>query len=103
MPSTRTGSAIFKDLGQCGWHASNLPIGIIGHTDLARFGDAFKAGSNIDAVAEDIIIIKNDVTDMNADAEFDPLIRRHGGILLGHTALDFKPPSHPIAGPRKLD
>jgi hypothetical protein len=83
--------------------ASNLPIGIIGHADPARFGDAFKAGSNIDAVAEDIIIIKNDVTDMNADAEFDPLILRHGGILLGHAALDFNRIAHRIDGAGKLD
>ena len=26
---------------------------------------------------------------MNADAKFDPLILRHGGILFGHAALDF--------------
>ena len=83
--------------------ASNLPIGIIGHAHPARFGDAFKAGSNIDAVAEDIIIIKNDVTDMNADAEFDPLILRHGGILLGHAALEFNRAAHRIDGAGKLD
>ena len=26
---------------------------------------------------------------MNADAQFDPFILRHVGILFGHTALDF--------------
>jgi hypothetical protein len=83
--------------------ASHLPIGIIGHADPARFGDAFKAGGNIDAVAEDIIIIKNDVTDMNADAEFDPLILRHGGILLGHAALEFNRAAHCIDSAGKLD
>ncbi len=40
---------------------------------------------------------------MNADAEFDPLILRHGGILLGHTALDFNRMAHRIDGAGKLD
>jgi hypothetical protein len=83
--------------------ASNLPIGIIGQADPAWFGDAFKAGSNIDAVAENIILIKNDITDMNADAEFYPLILRHGGILLGHAALEFNRAAHRIDGAGKLD
>jgi hypothetical protein len=32
---------------------------------------------------------KNDVPDVNADAEFDPLVLRHRRILVGHAALDF--------------
>src|SRR5712664_54391 len=38
----------------------------------------------IDAVAENVVVIKNDVPDVDTDAEFDPLIKRHGGILLDH-------------------
>jgi hypothetical protein len=83
--------------------ATNLPIGVVGHADPTRFGYAFKAGSDVDAIAEDIITIKNDVTDMNADAEFDPLILRHGGILLGHAALDFNRIAHRIDRTGKLD
>ena len=67
--------------------APDLSIGIIGHADPARVSDALKAGSNVDAIPEDVVVIENDVTDMNADPEFDPLIRRHGGILLGHASL----------------
>src|SRR5258706_1476917 len=78
--------------------APDLPIGIIGHADPARFGDALKAGSNVDAIAEDVVVIENDITDVNPDAEFDPLIRWHGGIMLGHTALDFNRTAHRIQG-----
>jgi hypothetical protein len=40
---------------------------------------------------------------MNADAEFDPLILRHGDILLGHSALDFNRIVHGVDGAGKLD
>jgi hypothetical protein len=69
--------------------APNLPIGIIGHEDAARFGDALKAGGNVDAIAEDVVVIENDVADVNADAEFDPLDLRHIDILFSHAALNF--------------
>jgi len=83
--------------------APDLPIRIIGHADPARFGDALKAGSNVYAITEDVVVIENDVTDMNADPEFDPLIRRHGIILFGHAALDFNRTAHRIDGAGKLD
>jgi hypothetical protein len=83
--------------------APDLPIGIIGHADPARFGDALKAGSNVDSIAEDVVVIENDVTDVNADAKFDPLIQRLGGILLGHVALDFNRIAHRIDRTGKLD
>ena len=40
---------------------------------------------------------------MSADPEFDPLIRRHCGILFGHAALDFNRTAHRIDGAGKLD
>jgi hypothetical protein len=83
--------------------APDLSIGIIGHADPARFGDALKASGDINAITEDVVVIENDVTDMNADPEFDPLIRRHGGILLGHASLDFNRTAHRIDRAGKLD
>jgi hypothetical protein len=78
-------------------------VRIVGHADSARFGDALKAGSKVDAITEDVVAIENDVTDVNADAKFDPLVLRHGGILLGHSALDFNGTTHRIDGAGKLD
>ena len=83
--------------------APDLPIGVIGHANAARLGNAFKPSSNVDAVTEDVVVIKNDVTDVDADAKFDPLILRHGGILLGHAALDFNRTAHRIDCAGKLD
>src|SRR5205814_10646408 len=36
------------------------------------------------------------ITDVNADAKFDPLVLRHIGILFRHAALDFVRTSHGI-------
>ena len=78
-------------------------MGIIGYADAARFCNAFEASSNVDTVAEDVVFIENDVTDMDADPEFDPLILRHRCILLANPALDFNGTTHRIHGTRKLD
>jgi hypothetical protein len=83
--------------------APDLPIGVIRNANPAVFGNTLKAGSNVDAIAENVVVIENDVTNVNADAKFDPLILRHGGILLGHAALDFNRTAHRIDGAGKLD
>ena len=41
-------------------------------------------------------VCDNNITDVNADAKFDPLVLRHIGILFGHAALDFVGTSHGI-------
>ena len=69
--------------------AANLPIGIVGDADTARLGDALEPRGDVDAVAEDIVVVDDDVADVDADAKFDPLVLRHVGVLLGHAALDF--------------
>ena len=83
--------------------APDLPVGVIGQADPARFCNAFKTGSNVDAVAKDIVVIDDDVADVDADAEFDPLILRHRSVLLGHAALDFNGAAYCIDGAGKLD
>ena len=49
----------------------------------------FKTHRNIDPVTKDIIVCDDNITDVNADAKFDPLLLRHIDILLRHAALDF--------------
>jgi hypothetical protein len=83
--------------------APDLPIGIVRHADPARLGDALKAGDNVDAITEDVVVIENDVTDVNADPKFDPLIRRHGGILFSRAALDFNRAAYGIYDTAELD
>ena len=83
--------------------APDLPIGIIGHADPARFGDALKAGSNIDPITKDIVVFNDNITDVNADAKFDPLVLRYIGIVFGHAALDFVGTSDGINHAGKLN
>ena len=83
--------------------APDLPIGVIRHANAARLGNAFQPRGDIDAVTEDVVVIKNDVTDMDTDAKFDPLILRHSGVLLGDAALHFNRTAHRIYGAGKLD
>jgi hypothetical protein len=70
---------------------------------IAGLGYALQPSSNVDAIAEDVVVVDDDVADMDADAELDHLILRHGGILLGHTALDFNRAAHGINGAGKLN
>lgn len=78
--------------------APDLPIGIVRQADAARLGNALKPSGNIYAVAENVVVIKNDVTDVNTDAKFDPLILRHTGVLFGNAALDLNCTARSIDG-----
>ena len=51
--------------------AANLPVGVVGDADAAGLSDSFKPRGNVDAVAENVVVIDDDVADMDADAEFD--------------------------------
>ena len=46
------------------------------HADAARLGQALEAGGHVHAVAEDVVVLDDDVADMDADAELDALVRR---------------------------
>jgi hypothetical protein len=83
--------------------APDLSISVIGHADTARHGYSFKAGGDVDSIAEDVVFIDDDVADVNAYAELDHLILRHDSILFGHAALDFNCAAHSINGAGKLD
>src|SRR6266566_5122928 len=69
--------------------ATNLPVSVVGNADTARFCDPFETDCNIDPITKDIIVFDDDITNVNADAKFDPLDLRHIDILFGHAALNF--------------
>ena len=62
------------------------------------FGNAFEPSRKIDAVAENVVAVDDDVADMNADAEFEPDFLRDVGVLSGNAALDFHSAAHCIHG-----
>src|SRR6266576_7122134 len=83
--------------------ALDLVERLTGYANAAALSDAFKPGCHIDAVAKYIALILDDVADIDAEAEFDALVRWHGGISLDHGALDFHPTSHGVHRACELD
>ena len=69
--------------------ATNLPTSVVRDADTAGLCNPFETHRNIDPVTKDIVFFDNNITDVNADAEFDPLVLRHVDILFGHAALNF--------------
>jgi hypothetical protein len=98
----RIGSAIF--LRVWGAHilqgalnlATNLPVSIVGNANPTRLCDPFETHCNIDTITKDIIVCDDNITEVNADAKFDPLVLRHIGILFCHAALDVVGTSHGV-------
>ncbi|MCP1972437.1 hypothetical protein J2R87_006177 [Bradyrhizobium elkanii] len=78
--------------------AANLPLRVIGDADPARFGNPLQARCDVDAIAKDIVVIKNDVADVDSDSEFEPLLRWYGSILIDHSTLNFYGAAHRIDG-----
>src|SRR5207245_10340840 len=69
--------------------ATNLPTSVIRDADTARLCNSLETHCNIDPITKDIIVCDDNITDVNADAKFNPLVLRHIGISFRHAALDF--------------
>src|SRR5205085_1659018 len=76
---------------------------VIRDAHAARLCDTFKSGRNVSAIAENVVVVKNDVADVNADAEFDPEIEWHRLVLSGHAALYLHRATRGINGAGELD
>ena len=83
--------------------AANLPMGVVGDADAARLGDSLQARRDVDAVAENIVVVEDDVADVDADAKLDPQVGRHVDIPLRHRALHFHRIASRIHGTGELD
>src|SRR5262249_20543616 len=83
--------------------ATDLTLRIVRDANAARLRNAFKTGGDIDAIAKDVVVIDNDVADVNADAKFNALGRRHRGILLHHGTLHLNGASGGIDRTSELD
>ena len=57
----------------------------------------------IDAVAEDVAVLDDDVPDIDPDAPFDAPIGRYSGIPLGHARLHLDRAAQGIDDAGKLD
>jgi hypothetical protein len=55
--------------------------------DAAGIGQRFEPGGDIDPVAENVAVFDDDVSDIDADAEFDPVFGRIARGPFGHRLL----------------
>ena len=69
--------------------ALDLLVGILGKADRAGAGQRLHASGNVDAIAVDVALVDDNITDVDADAEFDAANFGNGGVALGHGTLDF--------------
>jgi hypothetical protein len=71
--------------------------------DAAGFGERLEAGGDVDAVAEDVAVLDDDVPDVDADAEFDVLAGSEPGVAFGHPPLDFGRAAQRVDDAAELD
>src|ERR1019366_3704795 len=64
------------------------------YADPIRLGQALQTRRYIHAIAKNIVTVDDDVTNVDAHAELDPLLLRHVGVALDHTALHLEGATH---------
>ena len=83
--------------------ALDLLVGVVGKTDAAGCGERLQPRGDVDAVAEDVALVDDDVADIDADAELDATIFRNGSAALRHAALHLHRAAHGIDDAREFD
>src|SRR3974390_1887752 len=81
----------------------DLSVNIIRDADAARVGATFEPGGNIHAIPEYVAVLDDDITDMDANAEFDALVLRHSCITFDHAALHLNGTARRIHGACELN
>jgi hypothetical protein len=79
----------------------DLIIGLLGDAYAAGPGDTFQPACDIDAIAENIVPLGNDVAQMNAHAELHLLVRRTG-VSRRDLALNFGSAGNSLDNARKF-
>src|SRR5690242_10324611 len=71
--------------------------------DAAGIGKAFQPRRHVDAVAENVVTIDDDIADIDADAKLDAFLSRNIGIAFNHAALDVDGAAHRVDDTSMLD
>ena len=83
--------------------APDLAVSVIRDADAAGVRDAFEASRDVDAVAEDVVVVDDDVADMNADAKLDALCFGYIDIAVRHAALNLDGATHRVDRAAEFD
>ena len=73
----------------------DLLVGGARDADAAGLAQRFEPGGNVDAVAENVVAVDDDVADIDADPEHDLLVVGDGRVALQHRALHFHGTTRP--------
>ena len=82
--------------------ALHLAMGIVRKANSIGLGNALEPGRNIYPVAEDVVLLDDHVTEVNADAELNPLLCWSVRVAPGHAALDLRSAPDRINHAREL-
>ena len=74
-----------------------------GHQNAAPWRLRFQPGRHIDAIAENVVSVDDDVAEIDADAKFDGLTVGPRRVVVGHRRLNGERAFHRIHGAGKLD
>jgi hypothetical protein len=98
IAKTRTGRAIECDIEM----TLSVVADVSGHAYAARLRDAFQAHCHVHSITENVATISDDVPDVDANAEFDPLLLRQAGVAFGHPPLDINGTAHSVDNAREV-
>ena len=93
-------AAILERVGQL---VANLIADDTRYADAGRIGERLEPRRDIDAVAEDVVILGDDVAEVDADAEFEPPLGGDIAVARGHLALHPNGATHRIDDAGELD
>ena len=67
-----------------------MPIRMFGNQNVARPCDCLQSRRDVHGVAEYVAALHDDIAEIDADPELDPLLMRNVGIALCHAALQLE-------------
>ncbi len=91
---------ILEDKGQ---PVAHVIVDRIGDEYSAGIGQGFDPRGDVDAVAVEVVGLDDHVAEIDADAQFDAVVRRDTGVSLGHRLLHRDRAAHRIDDAGKFD
>src|SRR6516165_1908921 len=82
--------------------ALHLAEGVFRDADAARLSEPFEPRGDVDAVAEDVALLDDDVTEIDTNAKFDAALWRYGGVAGHHLPLHLDRTAHRVDDAGKL-
>ena len=79
-----------------GQPVANLIVDRIGHEHPADIGQGFDPCRNVDAVAIEVVALDDHIAEIDADAQFDALVRRDACVPLRDRLLHLDRATHRI-------